>query len=92
MTHATIANQEEETSMSKSKTLPPDRKYMNDGRAAWAATALQHFAFITGADGEDALTDLLVNLMHWCDRSSADFNKHLATARLHYEAETLTDR
>jgi hypothetical protein len=71
------------------KSLPPDPENMNDQRAAWAAAALQAFRYITGTDEEDALGDLLCDLMHWCDRSGHDFNAALSRAGAHYEAETV---
>jgi hypothetical protein len=70
------------------KRLPPDPENMNDARADWAATALRCFARETGTDDEDALTDLLCDLMHWSDRHGGDFENALRLARLHYEAET----
>jgi hypothetical protein len=73
--------------MSKRK-LPPDPENMNRGRAQWAGAALRHFQCVTGADYEDALGDLLANLMHWCDRNNFDFELALFRARGHYQAET----
>ena len=70
------------------KRLPPDPENMNDDRAAWAAAALRHFQCTTGTDDEDALVDLLGDLLHWCDRNTFDFEAALACARMHYEAET----
>jgi hypothetical protein len=72
----------------KRANLPPDPEGMNDDRAAWAASALRHFQCTTGADYEDALGDLLSDLMHWCDRSNFDFELALDRARGDYEAET----
>lgn len=68
--------------------LPPDPENMNDDRADWAAAALRSFQRETGTDDEDALGDLLCDLMHWCDRNHADFEAALFRARGHYEAET----
>jgi hypothetical protein len=68
-------------------TLPPDPEGLNDNRVHWAAAAFQCFQDETGADDE-ALGDLLCDLMHWCDRSSSDFEAALSTARMHYDAET----
>lgn len=72
--------------------LPPDPEAMNDSRAAWAGQAIDHFAFTTGTDKEDALSDLLADLMHWCDRQQVSFDRELARAREHYEAETLGEQ
>lgn len=68
--------------------LPPDPEGMNDDRAEWAACALRHFQCTTGSDYEDALGDLLCDLMHWCDRNNFDFELALFRARGHYRAET----
>lgn len=70
------------------KTLPPDPEGMNDDRAKWAAAALRHFQRKTGTDTHDAPSDLICDLMHWCDRTGFDFDDTLARARMHYEAET----
>lgn len=72
----------------KAAPLPPDPEGMNDGRAAWAGAALRHFQSATGTDDGDALTDLLGDLLHWCDRNRRDFDADLSRARMHYEAET----
>lgn len=72
-------------------TLPADPEGMNDERANWAEHAIQKFIEITGTDKEDALTDLLANLMHWADRNGADFKQALMMAEMHYEAETSDD-
>jgi len=45
----------------------------------------------TGTDLEDALADLLADLMHWADRNSHDFDAALERARWHYEAETAAE-
>jgi hypothetical protein len=70
------------------RTLPPDPENQNDDRATWAATALRAFRKATGTDEEDALGDLLADLMHWSDRNNFDFDAALDRARMHYEAET----
>ncbi len=54
------------------KKLPPDPENMNGDRAEWAA-ALRAFEAVTGADYEEALGDLLCDLMHWSDRNNFDF-------------------
>lgn len=73
---------------SKPTALPPDPENMNDSRAEWAGLALSTFMERTGADQEDALGDLLGDLMHWADRQNFDFDLALERARWHYEAET----
>ena len=72
----------------KGKRLPPDPERMNDQRAERAAAALQIFQTVTGTDPEDALCDLLADLMHWCDRNGCAFSNELRRARFHYEEET----
>jgi hypothetical protein len=62
----------------------------NADRAEWAADALRHFQCTTGTDDEDALVDLLADLIHWADRQSFDFA--LDIARMHYEAEMELER
>lgn len=76
---------------SESPALPPDPEGMNDARADWAAGAVRTFQAITGADEEDALSDLLADLMHWTDRRRDDFEVALRRARDHDHAETLGD-
>jgi hypothetical protein len=73
----------------KFQKLPPDPEGMNDKRAAWAGAALATFITQTGTDEEDAVGDLLGDLMHWCDRNNYDFEAALTRARGHYEAETV---
>jgi hypothetical protein len=67
--------------------LPPDPESMNDNRAEWASTAIRHFQCTTGTDWEDAVCDLLCDLMHFCDREGFTFGDELDRARMHYEAE-----
>jgi hypothetical protein len=73
------------------KTLPPDPENMNDARANWALAALRVFHNETGVDEGDALSDLLCDLMHLADRKGWDFDHELERARMHYEAETLSE-
>jgi len=68
--------------------LPPDPEGMNDSRAEWAGAALSSFMMVTGTDEEDALGDLLADLMHWADRNGYDFDAALDPGRWHYDAET----
>jgi hypothetical protein len=71
--------------------LPPDPEGMNVSRVAWADQTIKAFQAATGTDDEDALGDLLADLMHWADRSNYDFDAALLRAKDHYEAETLPD-
>jgi hypothetical protein len=71
--------------------LPPDPDGMNFDRASRADKAISAFRDATGTDREDALTDLLADLMHWADRAGYGFREALHRARGHYEAETVGD-
>ena len=71
--------------------LPPDPERINEARSNWAARAIDAFREATGTDEEDALSDLLADLMHWTDRRHHDFDTALLRARDHYEAETLPE-
>lgn len=71
--------------------LPPDPDGMNEKRADWAANALSTFVGDTKTDAEDAVSDLLVDIMHWCDRNSTDFERELARSLNHYRSETTVD-
>jgi hypothetical protein len=70
------------------KALPPDPEMFNPSRALWAAAALAEFRRQTGAGLADAVSDLLADLMHWCDRFGQAFPEELRRARWHYEQET----
>jgi hypothetical protein len=74
------------------QNLPPDPDNMNDSRAEWAGATLSTFMRETGTDQEDALVDLLADLLHWADRNRHDFDLALERAREHYEAETAGER
>lgn len=77
---------------SKKPELPPDPDNMNDSRSRLAGAAVYTFMKLTGADLEDAVGDLLADLMHWTDRNNYDFDAALDRARYHYEAETVGER
>lgn len=68
--------------------LPADPDGMNDNRSQWAGIAITAFQAATGTDEEDALGDLLTDLMHWADRQCFDFEAALTRAADHYRAET----
>lgn len=74
--------------LKRTKAIPADPEVMNERRAEWAAVALSEFRRETGADIGDAASDLLADLMHWCDRNEQDFEEELRRARMHYEFET----
>ncbi len=70
------------------QSLPQDPDRLNADRALWAAAALAELRRQTGADLEDAVSDLLADLMHWCDRFGQEFPKELRRALNHYQEET----
>ena len=70
------------------RPIPPDPEEMNDMRAEWAASALNQFIAITGAERADALMDLLCDLRHWCDRNNTSFGREYDRALRHYKEET----
>jgi hypothetical protein len=67
---------------------PIDVDGQNEKRAKWAKAALQTFMQQTGVDYEDALGDLLCDLIHLADREPFDFDAALERARSHHAAET----
>lgn len=72
--------------------LPPDPDETNEARAEWAKTAIDAFQLATGTDDEDALADLLCDLMHFCDRNEETHGKFadaLYRAKSNYAAETM---
>ncbi len=52
-----------------------------------ATIALKAYRQATGTDPEDALADLLADLMHWCLQTGQDFDKELGCARRHFGDE-----
>ena len=68
--------------------LPPDPEGMNDKRAQWAQEAVTAFQRVTRADDEDAVKDLLANLMHLCDRTGMEFAVQFDAALYMYREET----
>jgi hypothetical protein len=73
---------------SAARTVPPDPEGTNDAYAELAAASLRHFQRHTGSDWDDAPSDFLGDLMHFCDRNGFDFEHELERARRHYEEET----
>jgi hypothetical protein len=76
------------------KKLPPDPENMNDDRASWAEVALQAFMDETGTDPEDAISDLIADLKHLCDRKGdvyGDADAMIARGQRCYEEEILPE-
>jgi hypothetical protein len=73
-------------------SIPADSDEKNDDRAEWARAAVRHFQILTGlgeADGLDtAISDLLADIAHLCDREDLDFYHLLQQSGAHYLAET----
>lgn len=59
----------------------------NKDRVHWAARSLQKFMELTGCEREDALGDLLCDLMHWARQNGYDFDFALQRAYGHFEEE-----
>ncbi|WP_321820884.1 MULTISPECIES: hypothetical protein [unclassified Burkholderia] len=68
--------------------LPADPEGMNDDRAVWAGAALETFRNVTRCDQQDVVSDLVANLMHYCDRNGMLFEDELVRARKNYAEET----
>ena len=79
------------------KKLPNDPDNMNADntlRASWARVALNAFQEATGTDDQDALGDLLGDLLHLCDRTDAygTLDEALRLGRAHHRDETHGER
>ena len=62
----------------------------NEMRAEWAERAVDVFITIVATDREDAVADLLCDLMHLCQRQPeryGSFEAALARGRANYQAE-----
>lgn len=68
--------------------LPPDPDGKNDDRAEWARCAIETFQGETGTYNEDAVSDLLGDLAHYCDRNGLNLRHELLRASHHYDDET----
>ena len=67
---------------------PNDPDGLNEQRADWARDAIERFVDRTGTDKEDALCDLLCDLLHYADQYGYDFANELRRACDHFVAET----
>ena len=59
----------------------------NDDRANWAEAALRAFQAVTKTDDEDAVSDLIGDLLHLAARQGLDPQLMLDRAQANYEAE-----
>lgn len=77
----------------KELRLPPDTDGFNDQRADFARTIVVVYRALTHSGQEEAVTDILNNLMHLCDRDPGfgNFEKELARAVQNYDWETEAD-
>jgi hypothetical protein len=80
----------------KLPAAPPTRSgdLLNEDRAAWAMRALTQFANDTeGGEMDNALSDLLGDLMHACnlDVIKQDFDNELERARQYFREELAED-
>jgi hypothetical protein len=69
--------------------LTPQQILANSERSDRANEALKKYGKLVGEDhfADECLTDLLCDLMHWCDRHQTEFDNCLRVGRMHYEAE-----
>lgn len=73
-------------------TIPPDdpecEPGINERRSEWALIAIDKFRQATGIDEEDAVSDLIADIAHYCDRHGVQLMEEIRRAKMHYEAET----
>lgn len=68
---------------------------LNVDRAGFAETALAAYRQETGSDWDTVVTDLLADLMHFCDLKEKDvgtFGEAAARAEYHYNEELLEEQ
>ncbi len=72
--------------------IPPhggfDPDEMSEKRIGWGGNAIASIMRDTGTDIEDALSDLLADLMHWSHANGQDFADELRRAVSQFEQET----
>lgn len=67
-------------------------KMMNDARADWAEEALAAFIAVTNTDRDDAIGDLLINLLHLAQRDGfTDLDALTERALRTYRAEVIEE-
>lgn len=67
---------------------------LNLERAAWAESAVDAFQIETGTDDENAVADLLCNIMHLCrfePQKYGEFEDQLERARANHAGEVADD-
>jgi hypothetical protein len=71
-----------------------DEREVNKGRAMRAGLAIKFYETNFSDDGDDKETiasDLLTNIMHWCDQHGLEFSDMSNRARENHTAETLCE-
>lgn len=63
----------------------------NRARADRAAKAIATYQKLSGCDDDDALRDLLTDILHLCDFNLVDFDFELRGARRAHEEEEVCD-
>lgn len=85
---ATQAAPWQDTTVLIGKPGKDDPDGMNEERAIWALAAIEEFEGLTGTERENAVADLLCDLMHWSHQTGTNFVHELTRAASHFEAET----
>lgn len=85
---STPADVLEKNAVPVQKRMIFDPENMNEQRAEFARQAMMTFMSATGTDAEDAVSDLLNDLMHYSDSKGYDFDAELQRARRSYVDET----
>ena len=67
----------------RSRKQRPENTYC----ANRAKIVVRIYRIVSGTDRGDAITDLLTDLMHFCDEKRLNFNEQLTRAEMHYEGE-----
>jgi hypothetical protein len=70
---------------------PAPERVTNAHRAKWAEACVSVFIQHTGCDNEDALGDLLCDLMHWAVQRNFALYAALESALGHFEAELVEE-
>lgn len=53
---------------------------------------LKKYQKVTGSDDDNAISDVLADLMHYCRDNDIDFRKELSTARWHFNEEVKEEK
>lgn len=83
-----LADIREQIETANRESSLPDPDQQNDDRASWAEKAIEAFCVATGSDLEDAVSDLVADLGHFCDRHGFLLRNEINRAADHYDAET----